>query len=366
MINMTLFADGLKCKWVKLYLDDSVRNWKVFFDHVLMKYGGKFLFHCNFAKGDVVISNPFINNVCDAWASYNFYVPVDDNCCKQFVLNNHYIKIDNGLFFSKSLKNSSAFRVCNFINHDGTSVSYVSFVNKYHVYIPFTIYFGIIHAIPIQWKHSRVENFDIHDQNLRLFTFLSASRPGNFVYNSLLKSSYIAPAKAVAKWDIENIHIPADWSSIFMLPYRITKYSKIHYFQYRILHRIIGVNNLLYKMKIVDSPLCTFCKHEYETIVHLFWKCPLVKTFWDDCNTVILLQPFNINDSIVVFGYFDNVMHPINLFLLHAKYYIFSCRASNTIPNVHSFHRKFCHVIEVHLYIHKERVNAFESFIRSI
>ena len=66
MINMKYFADGLKCKWVKLYLEDSDRNWKAIFDNALHNYGGDFLFRCNFSKGDVLISSLFIQHVCDA------------------------------------------------------------------------------------------------------------------------------------------------------------------------------------------------------------------------------------------------------------------------------------------------------------
>ena len=44
MIDLSLFAKSLKCKWVKLYLDDSPGAWKVLFDKALGKYGGSFFY----------------------------------------------------------------------------------------------------------------------------------------------------------------------------------------------------------------------------------------------------------------------------------------------------------------------------------
>ena len=46
--------------------------------------------------------------------------------------------------------------------------------------------------------------------------------------------------------------------------------------QYQILHRIIPTNDYLYKLKKVNSPLCTFCKTEIENTDHLFFKYSLV------------------------------------------------------------------------------------------
>ena len=56
------------------------------------------------------------------------------------------------------------------------------------------------------------------------------------------------------------------------LPFFITKDSYIHvqWFQNRIIHRILGINNFLYKIKYIVSSDCTFCTNEHETIEHLF------------------------------------------------------------------------------------------------
>ena len=44
---------------------------------------------------------------------------------------------------------------------------------------------------------------------------------------------------------------------------------KLIWFQFRIFHLILTTNKLAYKIRISDSPLCTFCDSEEETIVHV-------------------------------------------------------------------------------------------------
>ena len=47
----------------------------------------------------------------------------------------------------------------------------------------------------------------------------------------------------------------------------------VRYLQFRLMHRIIFTNELLHRMKIVDSPECPLCNNIPETIEHLFIVC---------------------------------------------------------------------------------------------
>ena len=51
------------------------------------------------------------------------------------------------------------------------------------------------------------------------------------------------------------------------------------WFQYQILYRILGVNDLLAKIKCHPDGMCSLCKEEKETVLHLFVQCREVKTF---------------------------------------------------------------------------------------
>ena len=51
------------------------------------------------------------------------------------------------------------------------------------------------------------------------------------------------------------------------------------YLHFRIINRIYATNRYLYKIKTVEFETCTFCKETPETIVHLFWDCPVTNIF---------------------------------------------------------------------------------------
>ena len=72
--------------------------------------------------------------------------------------------------------------------------------------------------------------------------------------------------------EIDNI----EWKNIQKLPFRITKNCKLQWFQYRIINRTLGTNSFLFKIKIVNSKMCTFCQREEETIEHILWECEYV------------------------------------------------------------------------------------------
>ena len=58
-----------------------------------------------------------------------------------------------------------------------------------------------------------------------------------------------------------------------MLPRQATIESSLRSFQYKILNNILYLNEKLFKFKTVDSPLCSLCKTENESTLHLFCEC---------------------------------------------------------------------------------------------
>ena len=59
------------------------------------------------------------------------------------------------------------------------------------------------------------------------------------------------------------------------MPRRVTIYTNLRIFQYKILNNVLYLNEKLFKFKIVSSPLCSFCNSENETLIHLFYSCNL-------------------------------------------------------------------------------------------
>ena len=87
----------------------------------------------------------------------------------------------------------------------------------------------------------------------------------------------------------------------------------------------------LFAFKIVDSPLCTFCKKEEESLEHLLFYCKIVDLFWKEVLSWIAIykdEVVEISLIHVLFGKFDidKDFKAINHILLLAKFYIYRCK----------------------------------------
>jgi hypothetical protein len=67
-----------------------------------------------------------------------------------------------------------------------------------------------------------------------------------------------------------------NWKEIYRLPFITTKSSKLQWFQYRIIHRILGTNSLLYKINqkrldilLHDQNICSIVSTSSKQKLHL-------------------------------------------------------------------------------------------------
>ena len=78
-----------------------------------------------------------------------------------------------------------------------------------------------------------------------------------------------------------------DWCQIYKIPAKSCGNTKLHWFQYRILHRILATNDLLLKCGINQDNLCTFCQRVPKKNEPLFWYCNIVTEFWENIENWI-------------------------------------------------------------------------------
>ena len=65
------------------------------------------------------------------------------------------------------------------------------------------------------------------------------------------------------------------------LPFVVAIETKLQEFQYKILNDIIFTNDKLFRFKLIDSPLCIFCKKEVESREHLLFYCRCTEALWE-------------------------------------------------------------------------------------
>ena len=75
----------------------------------------------------------------------------------------------------------------------------------------------------------------------------------------------------------------------------IIKNDKLSCFQYKLIHIILALNPYLFKCKIIETELRSFCNEAKETYIHFFWDCNVTQHFWFS----IIDFPNNIDGSNV-------------------------------------------------------------------
>ena len=96
----------------------------------------------------------------------------------------------------------------------------------------------------------------------------------------------------------------------------------------------------------MDDPLCSFCGHEMETILHLFCNCNVIKMFWEHLNTLLVYkcvhcQNISFSEELIIFGTKKGVDTDITveLIILVAKFLLYKKNPQRSRPvlNVSEF-----------------------------
>ena len=119
------------------------------------------------------------------------------------------------------------------------------------------------------------------------------------------------------------------------MPIRATLSTKLREFQYKILNRILYTNDMIFKFKKIESPLCYFCENVIETIEHFLLLCPRVQVFWNEvCSTFgeKLKWSRSLHIKDIFFGSQDLKTHNTltNYIILESKYFLYRCKLNKT------------------------------------
>ena len=173
---------------------------------------------------------------------------------------------------------------------------------------------------------------------------------------SLLLTSKTPPT-AVLKWSLSCNNL--NWKCIFGKCFKVSKDTKLQWFQARTLHRILPTNRYLKICKLVESHDCTFCNNKIETVEHLLWEYNYVKIFWKDILKLLRAKcthcdRFAFSKQLVIFGLEQNVRldNAIDFIILFGKFFIYKCKLEKVVP----FHKNFMKSLRTRL--KTERCNA--------
>ncbi len=318
MPHLPSFNYALKLAWLRRLLDgENKGSWRSIILNQL-PISDTYLWNCNLNIHDVhqltkCIKNKFWKNVVEAWSIYNYQELVEDIDVKtQHLWYNSHIKIGNKVVFYKQWYRNGIKTIGDLLNKNGTIMTYQHFVNTYNVRPNVLAYYGILSAIPAQWKHKlnvMDNDNEVHPAGMTKFDKIMKT-------NKICKASYdifrekISTRqkilKGIVKWETA-LSIPADTVPIGILfdnIYKSTRSRKLQVCQYQILHRSLVTNVDLFKWKLTESDQCTFCKRYPETLEHLILECTISRILWGKLKSWLRRKTgiiMNISNE-VIFG----------------------------------------------------------------
>ena len=117
--------------------------------------------------------------------------------------------------------------------------------------------------------------------------------------------------------------------------------NRVKWLQYQIVRGTLKTNAIISKFIPNIGPRCTFCDNDSETLLHLFWNCPIVYSFLREISeqahraNILYVVEDNVKKFLFCNG---NTNVGLNfIFKLYLKYYIWITRCKKNILNVDNF-----------------------------
>ena len=170
----------------------------------------------------------------------------------QIIWNNRNICIDGKPIYIKSWCTSGIRCIEDLLNVNFKFLTLSEMKEKYNFEFPFTTYYGLLRAIPTEWKSAlrvkagALDESENCETSLKLFSTKEA-------YSSILKSFSAPTAEGrILHHGFTKEEIPY----IYMLPFKILKEPKLIMFQVKIIHNILPTQSSLFRARSQMTGKC--------------------------------------------------------------------------------------------------------------
>ena len=350
MIDPLSFANAQKLVWVKHLLDvNFIAPWKSIELSFLQKFNAEISFLWNsFAPENILnsLGSTQLAESLRAWYIYREVATVefyghkfsDLSACQCLWYNRLIRSKSKSCLFYESWFDNNILTMSDLFNPPLTG---------HKLFEELVLDFGIplsdrrkfnflIKNIPEKW----IRNFDkdifgVHETIVQ--KLLSTKKVPKNAYDILIGSH--VPDKRYQYWgDKMPVPVNLDWEKIHISNYFCTIDTKLRSFYFKIFHKAIALNQFLYKINRRDSPKCSLCDTGDETMIHLFCECDKVTSIWQGVLDVISQKceiVCNVTNFEKLFGICSDKF--VTYLFLLVKYYIYTCKFNNSIPNFTAF-----------------------------
>ena len=334
MIAFTLINKALKSIWIKLFHASENSAWTVIPNEATLHLGGlAFLSTCNCGSRDLNIGELplFYERMLQYWFEFKDRQSNKMPCTRKMIIwNNKDIKIDNKTIFFRTWFDKGIYTLKDLLDHNLDFLSFEEFKLRYQMETNFLTYYGVINAIPQEYKKAirqtgvQQEHHTQPCENLKVLTTKA-------IHRSFVKYVFEEPTSKHRL--ISNGLTPDQISKYFNLAFSITKETKLTMFQYKTLHDIVFTKSKLFKAKLASSDLCYLCSKTKQDLEHMLVLCPVVSEFWKlflDWYETCTATKLKLSIVKILYGIVekDRLTNLTNHLLLLVKYYIYCCSIS--------------------------------------
>ena len=314
---------------LKKFLEDYPSTRKLFLNSCIFSVGGSLILHCNFDTIKLKTQFPKYYKKCfDAWSGLN-------DVMNEIIWNNRFICIDIKFVYRSDLGNLGIMKVCDLIMDNNLFFHedpYVTITPEQRFFI-----MGVVRSLPLVWKtviKSSVCKNEIrpipHTPHIKLNcgSFPISDVTSKQIYDSFLCKKQVPP-KAQQKIPDKYPDTIINWRKVYSLSFRTTLDYKLGEFQYKILNNIVFTNDKLFRFGLSQSPNCTFCNEEPESLEHFLSCCKVSSEFWKEVlswlkeNNIVIESFGEIGLFLGIFEELEDFLL-INHVMLSGKYYFYA------------------------------------------
>ena len=351
MIKVETFIEALKITWIRRLIQRETKG-----THLLNAQYPNITdfpkFGISFLKNKLNrIDNKFWYDTFKAWIKFENKIIIDSwsKFLSQPLWQNDTVKVGGKCVFYRKWSEKGIYFINDLVDQEGNFYTFDFIKNSLNVATNFLEVQGLITILTNLKTSLNIRNFNYKLQQPicpQLIKILTFDKKGSQRIYRILSNNDKKPAAQV-KWQNEfSLNTDFKWENIYLTQHKITKDSKLRWFQYRLLQRILSTNTFLCKIGIKQDNKCTFCNNCPETLIHIFWECSIIQNFWKNLETwlkggCVHIRSLNLTKYDVIFQIQDRQRtdNVLNFIILLAKSYIYNMKYKNKIPQLISFQK---------------------------
>jgi hypothetical protein len=331
--------------WIKRYLDNFPRDWKVTFESFCNVANLSLCLRNNYCVSEFPPNVPaYYKESLIAWKSIRC---LSENTAElsTSVWYNENVKIGQRTVYSAILFKCGIWTFADLFDND-ILIPFDTWIKRGVRFNEFLIWRGLVNIAKLPrlrqtLSHTKYNSGyasimgklvtidDITSKEIKIF-LRDQSRP--------------TVCKPLKTFEEKYESVNNNWNNIFLLSHKCKVENYTKDVQYKIIHRILPTNKLLFQMNKIDSPICNFCNLYTQNLEHFLFECYEVKNFWFEVahiwNYVAENTKFIPDILKVTFGVLSQPFKKwmiLNCLILYGKHFLFTCKKENKHPNTRCF-----------------------------